>query len=77
MVCFELHDVVDAWWRLLFEVGVVDERLPRLFAKPFDDIEGVSLVLLVESVQGFVEDKQVRVLYHGAGEERQALFSTG
>ena len=67
--------VVDAGGEFLLVVGHHDEGLVATAAEGLDDIFNQTTVAVVKTMEWFVEDKKLRVLYECPCQKNQALLT--
>ena len=67
--------VVDASGEFLLVVGHHDEGLVATAAEGLDDIFNQATVAVVKTMEWFVEDKELRVLYECPCHKNQALLT--
>ena len=74
-VTTEEDAVVDAGGQFFLVVGHHDEGFVATAAEGLDDILNQATVAVVKTMEWFVEDKELRVLYECPCHKNQALLS--
>ena len=69
--------MVDAGRKLRIVMGDVEQSLVRTADERLDDVKDPAAMGRIESVHGFIQDQQFRILDEGAGEQAEALLTAG